>query len=125
MTTHSKARLTNRNSRGKRPVQLTVEEFTIQAIETLRDEKYRGINPIFSGFNNYFKEYFGPETDPVKETTQLAKDGKLVIVPSRAGVTFYKPGEEPEWFKQKFQKKAGTPGASEGLAKILAAGKKK
>ena len=53
---------------------------------------YKGIHSVFSGFNEAFREYF-PLLDPVDFTTQLAKEGKIVIRPAKKGVILYKAGD--------------------------------
>ena len=68
---------------------LSPEEFTIRAIQKLRTPPYLGINPIISGFNNAFREYFGKDADPIATTRALAECGVLVIVPAKRGVTIY------------------------------------
>lgn len=108
---------------------LTPEEFTVRAIETLREEGYKGIHTRRTGFNDLFKEYFGEHADPIAATRALAEAGKIVIGGSRdrAGVMLYKPGEEPAWMKQlrETTRKTSPEGPSVGLAKILAASTKK
>ena len=108
---------------------LTPEEFTIRAIENLREEGYKGIHTRRTGFNDLYKEYFGEDADPIAATRKLAESGKIVIGGSRdrAGVMLYKPGEEPEWMKRLHEttKKTSPEGPSVGLAKILGASKTK
>ena len=69
--------------------ELSPEEFTLKAIVRLRREPYKGIHSVYSGFNAAFREYY-PLLDPVDFTNQLAKDGKIVIRPTRGGVILYK-----------------------------------
>ena len=71
---------------------LTPEEFVLKAIERLRVPPYKGIHTVFSGFNEAFREYF-PLLDPVDFTTQLSKEGKIVIRPAKKGVIIYKAGD--------------------------------
>lgn len=73
---------------------LTPEEFVLKAIERLRVPPYKGIHSVFSGFNEAFREYY-PLLDPVDFTTQLAKEGKIVIRPTKKGVILYKAGDVP------------------------------
>ena len=88
---------------------LTREEFVRIAILRLRDlSKSRGIHAVYSGFNNAFREYFGQ--DPVELVRDLAKQGKVEIMPRKGGVMIYLPGEAP--------KSASTLGR-EALSKIL------
>jgi len=63
---------------------LTREEFVRVAILRLRDlSKSRGIHAVYSGFNNAFREYFSQ--DPVEFVRDLAKQGKVEIVPRKGG----------------------------------------
>jgi hypothetical protein len=88
---------------------LTHEEFVRVAILRLRDlSKSKGIHVVYSGFNNAFREYFNQ--DPVEFVRNLAKQGKVEIVPRKGGVMIYLPGEAP--------KSASTLG-KEALSKIL------
>ena len=73
---------------------LSPEEFVLKAIERLRVPPYKGIHSVFSGFNEAFREYF-PLLDPVDFTTQLAKEGKIVIRPAKRGVLLFKAGDVP------------------------------
>ena len=66
------------------------EEFFKKAIVSLRKEGYKGIHSVYSGFNTAFKKYYDGE-DPVKVSTKLAKEGKIVIRPVKGGVMFYLP----------------------------------
>ena len=72
---------------------LTQAEFVKKAILTLRKEPYKGIHTIYSGFNDAFRAYF--DDDPIKWTTQLAKDGVIVIRPAKGGVMLYLPEDAP------------------------------
>ena len=74
---------------------LSHEEFIKQAIVKLRTGNFRGIHSVYSGFNEAFKKYFNGE-DPVKVTTKLAKEGKIVIRPTKGGVVLYLPEEAPQ-----------------------------
>ena len=73
---------------------LSFEEFVKKAIVSLRKDGYKGIHTVYSGFNDAFKKYFEGE-DPIKTTTQLAADGKIVIRPVKGGVRLYLPEEAP------------------------------
>jgi len=77
---------------------LSHEEFIKQAITKLRTGNYRGIHSVYSGFNGAFKKYFEGE-DPVKVTNKLAKEGKLVIRPTKGGVVLYLPEEAPQMIR--------------------------
>ncbi|HAK88413.1 MAG TPA: hypothetical protein DHV16_07025 [Nitrospiraceae bacterium] len=73
---------------------LSFEEFVKKAIVSLRKDGYKGIHTVYSGFNDAFKKYFEGE-DPIKTTTQLAAEGKIVIRPVKGGVMLYLPEEAP------------------------------
>jgi hypothetical protein len=74
---------------------LSEEEFVIQAIKKLRREPYKGINSVYSGFNDAFRKFFNK--DPVEFTSKMASEGKIEIIPlkGRKGVMVYLPGEGP------------------------------
>ncbi|RJQ16653.1 MAG: hypothetical protein C4560_09275 [Nitrospiraceae bacterium] len=74
---------------------LSQEEFVKKAIVSLRKEGYKGIHTVYSGFNTAFKKYFDGE-DPIKVTTQLAAEGKIVIRPVKGGVMLYLPEDAPQ-----------------------------
>jgi hypothetical protein len=73
---------------------ISTEEFVRLAIVKLRNEPYKGIHSVYSGFNEAFKDYYGGQ-DPVQATTRLAEDGKIVIRPMKGGVVLYLPEEAP------------------------------
>ncbi len=73
---------------------LSHEEFIRKAIVDLRNEGYKGIHSVYSGFNNAFKKYFDGE-NPVDVTNKLAKEGKIVIRPVKGGVMLYLSEEAP------------------------------
>jgi hypothetical protein len=73
---------------------LNYEEFVKKAIVSLRKDGYKGIHTVYSGFNEAFKRYFEGE-DPVKVTTHLSQEGKIVIRPVRGGVMLYLPEDAP------------------------------
>jgi hypothetical protein len=73
---------------------MSVEEFIKKAIVSLRKDGYKGIHTVYSGFNEAFKKYYDGE-DPIKATTQLASENKLVIRPVKGGVMLYLPEEAP------------------------------
>jgi len=74
---------------------MTEEQFVIEAIKRLRRDPYRGINSVFSGFNEAFRRHFNK--DPIDSTTQLASEGKIEVLPMRGGrgVMLYLPGDGP------------------------------
>jgi len=72
---------------------LTEEEFTLQAIKSLRKRPYKGIHAVFSGFNVAFKDYFGKNA---RETVdRLIAEGKVQSRMVRGGPMLYLPGEMP------------------------------
>lgn len=73
---------------------LSYEEFVKKAIVSLRKDGYKGIHTVYSGFNEAFKRYFEGE-DPVKITTKLSQEGKIVIRPVRGGVMLYLTEDAP------------------------------
>jgi hypothetical protein len=75
---------------------LTEDEFVIEGIKKLRKEPYRGINSVFSGFNEAFRRHFNK--DPIEFTTKLASEGKVEVLPIRGGkgVMLYLPGDGPK-----------------------------
>ena len=74
---------------------LSAEEFLIEGIKKLRKEPYKGINSVFSGFNDAFRKHFNK--DPIEFTTKMASEGRIEIIPLRGGkgVMLYLPGEGP------------------------------
>ena len=76
------------NSRERK---LSVEEFTLRAIEKLEDPRWPGrIHSVATGFNRAFREYFS-SLDPVKETQKLAEAGKISLRICRGGAMLSKP----------------------------------
>lgn len=73
---------------------LSEEEFTIRAIERLRESGYKGIHSVYSGFNDAFRMYF-PNIDPVAATIRLAEAGKIQVRFAKGGAMLYKPGDAP------------------------------
>lgn len=76
------------------PEKLSHEEFVKKAIVSLRQEGYKGIHSVYSGFNNAFKKYFDGE-NPVEVTNRLAKEGKIAVRPVKGGVMLYLPEDAP------------------------------
>ncbi len=70
-------------------------DFVKKAIVSLRNEGYKGIHSVYSGFNNAFKKYFDGE-NPIDVTTKLAHEGKIVIRPVKGGVMLYLPEDAPQ-----------------------------
>jgi hypothetical protein len=87
---------------------LSEEEFVIEGIKKLRKDPYKGINSVFSGFNEAFRKQFNK--DPIEFTTKMASESKIEIIPLKGGkgVMFYLPGEGPRGQK-----------TNEALKKIL------
>ena len=80
---------------GSENQSLSEEEFIIEGIKKLRNEPYRGINSVLSGFNEAFRRHFNK--DPIEFTSKMASAGKVEILPikGRKGVMLYLPGEGP------------------------------
>ena len=74
---------------------MTEEEFVIEGIKKLRRDPYRGINSVFSGFNEACRRHFNK--DPIECTSKLASEGKVEVLPMRGGkgVMLYLPGDGP------------------------------
>jgi hypothetical protein len=74
---------------------MSEEDFVIEGIKKLRKDPYRGINSVFSGFNEAFRRHFNK--DPIEFTGKLAAAGKVEVLPMRGGkgVMLYLPGEGP------------------------------
>ena len=75
---------------------LSEEEFVTEGIKKLRKDPYKGINSVFSGFNEAFRKQFNK--DPIEFTSKMASDGKIEIIPLKGGkgVMLYLPGEGPK-----------------------------
>ena len=80
-------------------------EFIKKAILRLRKEGFTGLHTVDSGFNEEFKEYYDGE-DPVKVTTQLSQEGKIVIKPVKGDVMLYLP-EDWAAFQKRMSEKIG------------------
>jgi len=80
---------------GDEQRELSEEEFVLEGIRRLRKDPYRGINSVFSGFNEAFRRHFNK--DPIESTTKLASEGKIEVLPLKGGkgVMLYLPGESP------------------------------
>ena len=74
---------------------LSEEEFVIQGINKLKKDPYKGINSVFSGFNEAFRKHFNK--DPIEYTTKMASEGKIEVLPMKGGkgVMLYPPGDSP------------------------------
>lgn len=74
---------------------LSEEEFVIEGIKKLRKDPYKGINSVFSGFNDAFRKHFNK--DPIELTSKMTSGGKIEIIPLRGGkgVMLYLAGEGP------------------------------
>ena len=68
---------------------LSEYEFVVKAIKKLRRPPYKGIQSVYSSFNQAFREYFNK--NPVEVTTKLANEGKIVMRTARGGVTLCLP----------------------------------
>ena len=74
---------------------ISPEEFVRLAIAKLRNEPYKGIHSVYSGFNEAFKKYFAGD-DPIKLTNQMAEEGKIALRPVKGGVVLYLPEDGPK-----------------------------
>lgn len=74
---------------------LSEEEFVIEGIKKLKKDPYKGINSVFSGFNEAYRAHFGK--DPIEITNKMASEGKLDLLPMKGGkgVMLYLPGDSP------------------------------
>ena len=74
---------------------MSEEEFVVEGIKRLRKDPYRGINTVFSGFNDAFRRQFNK--DPIETTGKLASAGKVEVLPMKGGkgVMLYLAGEGP------------------------------
>jgi hypothetical protein len=74
---------------------LSEEEFVIEGIKKLKKDPYKGINSVFSGFNEAFRKHFNK--DPIEITTKMASAGKIDVLPMKGGkgVMLYLPGDSP------------------------------
>jgi hypothetical protein len=74
---------------------LSEEEFVIEGIKKLKKDPYKGINSVFSGFNEAFRKHFNK--DPIELTTKMASEGKIDVLPMKGGkgVMLYLPGDSP------------------------------
>jgi hypothetical protein len=72
--------------------------FVVAAIPKLRNDGYKGIHSVFSGFNDAFRLYFAGHpkgNDPITWTNHLNTKGVIGLIPSRGGVMLYLPTETP------------------------------
>lgn len=74
---------------------ISPEEFVKLAIARLRNEPYKGIHSVYSGFNEAFKKYFAGG-DPIQLTNQMAEDGKIALRPVKGGVVLFLPEDGPK-----------------------------
>ena len=74
---------------------ITPEEFVKLAIAKLRNEPYKGIHSVYSGFNEAFKKYFAGG-DPIQLTNRMAEDGQISLRPVKGGVVLYFPEDGPK-----------------------------
>ena len=74
---------------------LSEEEFIIEGIKKLKKDPYKGINSVFSGFNEAFRKHFNK--DPIELTTKMASEKKIDVLPMKGGkgVMLYLPGDSP------------------------------
>ncbi len=74
---------------------LSEEEFVIEGIKKLKKDPYKGINSVFSGFNEAFRKHFNK--NPIELTTKMTSEGKIEVLPMKGGkgVMLYLPGDSP------------------------------
>jgi len=73
---------------------LTKEEFVVQAIKKLRDPlRSKGIHVVLSGFNAAFKKQYGEDARATTDAMVIA--GKLFVRPTKGGAMIYLPEEAP------------------------------
>ena len=70
---------------------ITVEEFTLRAIQMLSKPNSNVIHTVYSGFNIGFRKYF-PGLDPVKEIDELVRAGKIDRRFAKGGAVIGRPG---------------------------------
>jgi hypothetical protein len=90
---------------GRRAVmeaKMPEEECVIRAIKKLTKPPYKGIQSVYSGFNQAFREYFNK--DPVEFTKRLAQEGKIVSRLVKGGATLYLPEDTPAGSKSLLNK---------------------
>lgn len=78
---------------AKRKELMPQVEFTKKAIKNLRNDGYKGIHSVYSGFNAAFREYYND--DPVAATKKMQEEGHIVVIPRKGGALLYLPGDAP------------------------------
>lgn len=74
---------------------LSHEQFTMQAIRSLRDtNKGLGIHTVYSHFNAAFRQYFSE--DPVLAIKLLVEQGKVTMHYTKGGAMIYDPKDKPQ-----------------------------
>lgn len=77
-------------TRKAKSKKLTPYEFTILAIEKLKDPKYEWLHVVWSHFNEAFRAYFGG-LDPVTEVKKLVEAGKIRYRLAKGGAVIALP----------------------------------
>ena len=62
---------------------VSLKEFVEKVIKAKRKAPYKGVHVVFSGFNEYFREYYG--FDPRQYIDQLVEEGFLTKVVTKGG----------------------------------------
>jgi hypothetical protein len=70
---------------------LSIEEFTLTAIDKLCDPGRQTIHTVYSGFNDAFRKYF-EGMDPIQEIKTLVDQNKISFRFCRGGALIAKPG---------------------------------
>ena len=77
--------------------QKSFEDFTVEAIEKLRQPPWRGIHTTFSGFKDAALDYYGIDMKTFMLWLKDLTDRKIIEQhPSYRGVMIYLYGERPE-----------------------------
>ena len=80
----------------KKRMAATAEQrkFVKTAVVALRQEPYKGIHIVYSGFNQAFRMKF-PEADVREVTAQMQADGEVRIIPCKGGAIMYLAEDGP------------------------------
>jgi hypothetical protein len=81
------------NTSNTRATTISQAEFTLLAIEKLREPGFKGIHVVFSGFNKAFADYFGE--DPIEVVKRLDTEGVILSRLARGGAIIYNPENAP------------------------------
>ncbi len=76
----------------KQAQRITPEEFVFLAIQRLPEPGKSTIHTVFSNFNQAFRQYFGPDSDPVAVVNKMRDDGKIAFRIAKGGAIIGMPG---------------------------------